>query len=187
MTIPSWKPLTPFNVDLYVDWVFAYATKFGFFPKPGKTDTKSFDTFAEAAKAAKKAKIDTVFIVAGDKTVMVKDANWPRLLKKPPTPETAQAAVDAWREQHAGSRAAPARASGPRPTAEGAPTGKIRPDDPRIVHSIKPNPKKPGSKSFERYAFYREGISVADFLKAGGSIDDVKHDLGKGFIQLRAE
>lgn len=57
-------------------------------------------------------------------------------------------------------------------------------DDPRIVATVKDNPKKPSSKSFVRYALYTPGISVKDFIAAGGLKADVKYDMEHGFITL---
>jgi hypothetical protein len=58
------------------------------------------------------------------------------------------------------------------------------PDDPRIIATLKDNPKKVSSQSFQRYALYKVGMSVAEFIAAGGTKGDVQHDLSKGFITL---
>lgn len=57
--------------------------------------------------------------------------------------------------------------------------------DPRTIHNIVPGAKRPGSKSFERYQLYKEGMTISDFIKAGGTMGDIKHDASKGFITLK--
>lgn len=56
--------------------------------------------------------------------------------------------------------------------------------DPRVITSVKPNPKKVGSASHERYEKYKEGMTVQDFIAAGGKTADIKWDVSKGFIVL---
>jgi len=56
--------------------------------------------------------------------------------------------------------------------------------DDRIIATVAPNPKKPSSKSFARYALYTVGISVADFISLGGLKADVKYDSEHSFITL---
>lgn len=46
------------------------------------------------------------------------------------------------------------------------------------------NPKRDGSAAHTRFAFYSDGMTVGDFLEAGGSMGDVNFDAGKGFIEL---
>lgn len=81
----------------------------------------------------------------------------------------------------AGPRAAsaPATPGGATPvTARGATMA----DDPRILSVVKPNPKKPSSAAHGRYALYAVGMSIAEFIKAGGTKADVQYDMSKGFI-----
>ena len=61
-----------------------------------------------------------------------------------------------------------------------------RTDPRRIVH-VAPNPKKPGSKSYERYAAYREGMTVSEAIAAGVTSADVKWDHDHGFIRFEGE
>jgi hypothetical protein len=81
------------------------------------------------------------------------------------------------------------KASGRAAGTPSAPKGERAPrqaiSDSRIIHSIKPNPKKVGSNAHTKYALYAEGMSVADFIKAGGTMGDVKWDSERGFIQLK--
>lgn len=62
---------------------------------------------------------------------------------------------------------------------------KLIKNDPRVIYDIIPNPKKMGSKSYERYEFYREGMTVMEFIQAGGTTGDIQHDVSKGFIKLK--
>lgn len=59
--------------------------------------------------------------------------------------------------------------------------------DNRIITRVGPNTKKQGSKSWERYNLYREGMRVDEFLKAGGTMADVKWDFERGSIDLNGE
>ena len=58
------------------------------------------------------------------------------------------------------------------------------PDDMRVIVKVEPNPKKQGSKSFDRYALYQVGMTVSDFIRAGGSKGDVQWDVGRSYIEL---
>ena len=44
------------------------------------------------------------------------------------------------------------------------------------------NPKRVGSASHAHYARYKSASTLPEFLALGGSREDYKHDLGKGFI-----
>lgn len=46
------------------------------------------------------------------------------------------------------------------------------------------NPKRAGSKTHERFKLYKTGMSVGDFLKAGGQMADISYDVDKGFIKV---
>lgn len=46
------------------------------------------------------------------------------------------------------------------------------------------NPKRPGSKSFDRFALYQDGMTVEAFLKAGGRRADLAWDAKHGFIAV---
>lgn len=46
------------------------------------------------------------------------------------------------------------------------------------------NPKRKGSASHDRYALYKDGMSVGDALKAGVTKADLAWDQKKGFIKL---
>jgi hypothetical protein len=46
------------------------------------------------------------------------------------------------------------------------------------------NPKRAGSASAQRFALYKTGMTVAEFMEKGGSRADVTHDMGKNFIKV---
>jgi hypothetical protein len=50
------------------------------------------------------------------------------------------------------------------------------PNDPRIISFVAPNPKKPGSAAYDRYALYRVGMSVNEALAAGIKREDIAWD-----------
>lgn len=56
--------------------------------------------------------------------------------------------------------------------------------DPRVISSIVPNPKTPGTKAHHRYALYAEGMTVQQYLAAGGESSDIRYDVNRGFIQV---
>lgn len=68
---------------------------------------------------------------------------------------------------------------------ESAPKPKLAKNDPRTIHNIKEGAKRPGSASYDRYMLYKEGMTVTEFIAAGGTAGDVKHDVSKGFITLQ--
>ena len=47
---------------------------------------------------------------------------------------------------------------------------------------LQENPKKVGSKSFDRYELYKAARSIEKFFELGGTRADLKHDTAKGFI-----
>ena len=57
--------------------------------------------------------------------------------------------------------------------------------DPRVIATVAPNPKRPDSKSFPRYALYRPGMTVSEYVQLGGRREDIKYDVGKGYITLK--
>lgn len=55
----------------------------------------------------------------------------------------------------------------------------------RTITLLKPeNPKRPGTKAHDRYALYKDGLTVGAFLDAGGTSGDLAHDQAHGFIRL---
>jgi hypothetical protein len=56
--------------------------------------------------------------------------------------------------------------------------------DPRVVLSVAPNPKKPGSACHARYAHYQVGRSIDECIAAGVTRADVRWDTAQGFITV---
>lgn len=80
-------------------------------------------------------------------------------------------------------------ASGKSPRAPRAPKAPReaapRKSDPRILIWVMPNPKKPGSKSAERYDFYQVGKRLDEVVsKDKLRWDDISWDLERGHIKL---
>lgn len=68
-------------------------------------------------------------------------------------------------------------------------TGKRGPagtyaDDATIQVLVKDNPKKAGSASAKRFAIYKSGMTVAEFLKAGGTRADLAWDAKHEFVKI---
>lgn len=81
------------------------------------------------------------------------------------------------------TRELPASARAPR--APRAPKGAaVRRADSRRILTVVPNPKKPGSKSHARFEAYRVGMTVDQAVAAGLTMDDIRHDVARGFITL---
>ena len=57
-------------------------------------------------------------------------------------------------------------------------------DDALITVLTEKNPKRPGSAAFERFKLYRTGMTVGDFLRAGGTRADISWDRSHKFITL---
>lgn len=58
------------------------------------------------------------------------------------------------------------------------------PSDVRITLLAKANPKRNGSKTYKRFALYKSGMTVGDFLKKGGTHGDVNWDSKHKYIKL---
>jgi 8-oxo-dGTP pyrophosphatase MutT (NUDIX family) len=65
----------------------------------------------------------------------------------------------------------------------GAKTSKVTGDDLIKLH-VTSNPKKAGSAAAERFAKYTDGMSVADYRKAGGTAEDLAWDRKRGFVSF---
>lgn len=59
-------------------------------------------------------------------------------------------------------------------------------NDPRIITKIVPNPKRPGSASYDRFALYRDGMTVNEAIAAGVKREDIAWDShpSRNFITL---
>lgn len=58
-------------------------------------------------------------------------------------------------------------------------------DDRIITVVAEENPKKAGTKSHDRFALYHTGMSVSEFVAAGGTRADVKWDAERGYIEVK--
>lgn len=58
--------------------------------------------------------------------------------------------------------------------------------DKRAIITIKTidNPKRPGTLSHARYELYQDGMTVAEYLDAGGRTGDINYDVAEGYITL---
>lgn len=56
--------------------------------------------------------------------------------------------------------------------------------DPRVILFVCENPKNPGSKAHGRFALYTVGMTVDEFIAAGGRKTDISYDTQRGFIKL---
>jgi hypothetical protein len=46
-----------------------------------------------------------------------------------------------------------------------------------VIRLLRPeNPRRKDSETYRRYALYRNGMTIGDFLAAGGSLGDVRWD-----------
>lgn len=81
---------------------------------------------------------------------------------------------------------APKSAEAPAPRAERAPRQTA--SDPRVIASVMPNPKRPGTASYDRYELYRVGMTVNEAIAAGVKREDIAWDSAssRGFIVLEA-
>lgn len=60
--------------------------------------------------------------------------------------------------------------------------------DPRVIVSVAPNPKRPGSASHARYELYRVGMTVDEAIAAGVKREDIAWDSASSrkFISLES-
>jgi len=54
-----------------------------------------------------------------------------------------------------------------------------------VVVAAESNPKKAGSASAARFALYKPGMSIGEYIAAGGTRADIKWDLAHGHIKLQ--
>jgi hypothetical protein len=53
------------------------------------------------------------------------------------------------------------------------------------IHAIVANPKKPNTLAHERFALYKRGMTVGQYLAAGGTRADLRWDARHKFIEIR--
>lgn len=51
-----------------------------------------------------------------------------------------------------------------------------------ISLQVRGNPKRPGTMSYARFGFYRDGMTVDEYFVAGGTLGDIYYDIGRGYI-----
>lgn len=96
-----------------------------------------------------------------------------KIMTDTPT-NAAEVATDAIATESATPPAASASGRGPRADA-------------RVISvKIDKNPKREGTAAFNRFELYRDGMTVDQFIAAGGSRIDVSYDVKKGYIELGA-
>lgn len=49
---------------------------------------------------------------------------------------------------------------------------------------VNTNPKRAGTLAEQRFALYRDGMTVAEYVEVGGRTGDVNHDVTEGYIAL---
>ena len=76
--------------------------------------------------------------------------------------------------------------SAPRRTGNARSSAAQPRTDPRVVVSVAPNPKKPGSGSHTRYAHWAIGRTVTECMTAGLTTADVRYDLDRGYVVVAA-
>jgi len=57
-------------------------------------------------------------------------------------------------------------------------------DASKITILAEKNPKREGTKAHARFELYKDGMSVREYLEAGGRTSAVKYDLAHEFIKL---
>ena len=53
-----------------------------------------------------------------------------------------------------------------------------------IAVLVKDNPKRKNTHAFTRFALYKSGMTVDEYISAGGKLADVKHDIANEFISV---
>lgn len=53
-----------------------------------------------------------------------------------------------------------------------------------VTYGPNNNPKRPGSRSEKEFKLYRDGMTVGEYIKAGGRRSGINWDEAKGFIAL---
>ena len=68
-----------------------------------------------------------------------------------------------------------------------APKGTISdPTKQKITVLAKSNPKRPGTKCYTWFTWYKSGMTVAQYFEKGGRADHIRWDVQHGFISLKS-
>jgi len=78
-----------------------------------------------------------------------------------------------------GGEAAP---KAPRPKPTGGTGANVGMDDP--IELVANNPKRAGTKSYDRYELYKGAKTKREYFDLGGAKGDFPHDFGKGYITV---
>src|SRR5271155_1366709 len=62
---------------------------------------------------------------------------------------------------------------------------KVYPDTAVITVKAASNPKRVGSKAHGTFSLYKTGMTVGDFIKAGGYYAALSWDVGHGFVEVK--
>lgn len=109
----------------------------------------------------------------------LKRVGWPDGYK----PELAKSAV-AHAKLFGRSKATPAKDAPPaRRKVEVDPKSQVNMKG--KITQIVANPKRAGSKSAQRFDLYKNGMTVGEFIEAGGTIGDVRWDTAHEFIKVQ--
>ena len=57
----------------------------------------------------------------------------------------------------------------------------------RIKILAESNPKRKGTLAFDRFELYEDGMTVREYVEAGGRTGDVKYDVQAGHIELEID
>lgn len=131
------------------------------------------DVVCAVASEASPLAVQAMEVLAGIPVVV----GHPCLSGPAPRPEPQSAEAEA---------TAPAREARAKPRAERTPRSGVT--DPRIIVSVAPNPKRPGSASHARYELYRVGMTVDEAIAAGVRREDIAWDSASSrrFIALES-
>ena len=53
-----------------------------------------------------------------------------------------------------------------------------------ITVKVSANPKRKNTLAFKRFELYKSGMTIADYVKAGGRTGDINYDVIAGFITV---
>ncbi len=54
----------------------------------------------------------------------------------------------------------------------------------KITVLAEENPKRQGTLAYERFALYETGMTVGEYVDAGGRAGDIGYDVAAGYIEL---
>ncbi len=86
--------------------------------------------------------------------------------------------------QHWSRSATASAAAAPRPQPRGVAVQRPKSYDHLRIVSVVPNPKKPGSATYLRFANWAVGRTVAECMSAGLTRADADWDISRGFVVL---